>query len=83
MAEGYAMVEALGFCTKYMQEFIATTQRVWNDKEDPSRNDKEDPSMNDEVLEGNGLAPHLSFELRQWIHEFVVNNEAPLEDWRR
>jgi hypothetical protein len=24
MAEGYAIEEALGFCTKYLQDFIAT-----------------------------------------------------------
>ena len=31
-AEGYAIVEALGFCTEYMQECMTTTQKVWDDK---------------------------------------------------
>lgn len=75
MAEGYAIVEALGFCTEYMQEYTVTTRRVWDDKEDPS--------MYDEILEGGGRARHLPSDLRQWIHEFVVNNAAPLEEWRR
>ncbi len=75
MAEGYTVVEAQGFCTEYMQEFKGSTRRVWDDKEDPT--------MYDEILEGSGRVRHLSFELRQWIHEFVVNNASPLENWRR
>ena len=75
MAEGYAVVEALGFCTEYMQEYRTTTRRVWDDKEDPS--------MYDEILEGSERARRLSPDLQHWIHEFVVNNAAPLEDWRR
>lgn len=75
MAEGYAIVEALGFCTEYMQEYTVTTRRVWDDKEDPS--------MYDEILEGSGRTRRLSPDLEQWIHEFVLNNAAPLEDWRR
>ena len=41
MAEGYAIVEALGFYIEYMQEYTSSTRRVW------------DPSMYDEILEGN------------------------------
>lgn len=55
MAEGYAMVEALVFCIEYMQEYTVTTQRVWDNKEDPS--------MYDEILEGTRRAHHLSFDL--------------------
>jgi hypothetical protein len=75
MASGYAIVEALGFCTEYMQEYTTTTRRVWDDKEDPA--------MYDEILEGNERTRYLSPNLRGWIHEFVVTNAAPLEDWRR
>jgi hypothetical protein len=32
MVEGYAIEEALGFCTEYLQDFIATKHRVWDDK---------------------------------------------------
>jgi len=46
MAKGYVVVEALSFCTKYMQEYTMTTQRVWDDKDDPS--------MYDKILEGSG-----------------------------
>ncbi len=34
MTEGYAIEKALGFCTKHLQDFIATKQRVWDEKED-------------------------------------------------
>ena len=38
--------------------------------------------MNDEILEGVGRPRILTHELRDCIHEFVVNNVAPLELWR-
>ena len=75
MVEGYVVVEALGYCTEYMQSYTVTTRRVWDDKEDPS--------MYDEILEGAERACRLPPDLQQWIHEFVVNNAAPLEEWRR
>lgn len=75
MAEGYTIVQALGFCTEYMQEYTTTSRRVWDDKEDPS--------MYDEILEGNDRPRYLTPNLRGWIHEFVLTNAAPLEDWRR
>jgi hypothetical protein len=34
VAEGYALEEVLEFCTEYIQDFIATRRRVWDDKED-------------------------------------------------
>ena len=74
MAEGYAIDEALGFCTEYMQSYTVTSRRVWDDKEDPT--------MNDEILEGVGRPRILTPKIRDWIHEFVVNNVAPLEPWR-
>jgi hypothetical protein len=46
MAEGYVIDEVFGFCTEYMQTYIITSRRVWDDKEDPT--------MNDEILEGVG-----------------------------
>jgi hypothetical protein len=74
MAEGYAIDEALGFCTEYMTSYSITSRRVWDDKEDPT--------MNDEILEGVGRSRILTPKIRDWIHEFVVNNVAPLESWR-
>lgn len=75
MAECHSLVEALGYCTEYMQDYTITTRRVWDDKEDPS--------MYDEIIEGAGRMRRLPPDLHQWIHEFVVNNAAPLEEWRR
>jgi len=46
MVERYALEKALGFCTKYIQDFITTRRWVWDDKEEPP--------MNDEMLERNG-----------------------------
>jgi hypothetical protein len=74
MAEGYAIDEAFGFCTEYMQSYTVTSRRVWDDKEDPT--------MNDEILEGVGRPRILTPKIRDWIHKFVVNNVALLEPWR-
>jgi hypothetical protein len=74
MAEGYAIDDALGFCTEYMTSYSITNRRVWDDKEDPT--------MNDKILEGVGRPRILIPKIRDWIHEFVVNNVAPLELWR-
>ncbi len=32
MVEGYALEEALGFCTKYIQDFTAMKRQVWDAK---------------------------------------------------
>jgi hypothetical protein len=45
MASGYSIVEALGFCTKYIQEVNNTKKKVWDDKEKPI--------MHDKVFKGN------------------------------
>jgi len=46
MVVGYAIEEALRCCTKYLQNFITTKQKV--------RDEKENPCMVDEVVERNG-----------------------------
>ncbi len=46
MAKRYALKEALGFCLKYLVDFIAIKHQIWDDKENPS--------MFDEMLEGGG-----------------------------
>jgi hypothetical protein len=74
MATGYIMDEALGFCIEYMQACPLTACRLWDDKEDPT--------MNDEVLEGKGRQQTLTPSLRQWVHEFVVINAAPLQPYK-
>ena len=56
MGEGYAIDEALGFCTEYMQTYTITSHRVWDDKEDPT--------MNDEILEGVGRLRILTPKIR-------------------
>jgi hypothetical protein len=55
MANGYALDEALGFCTECMQKYTITSHRVWDDKKDPT--------MNDEILEGVGRLRILTYEL--------------------
>jgi hypothetical protein len=75
MAEGYAMEETLGYCTEYLTRFEPTSKRVWDDKEDPI--------MNDEIVQGGGLQRTLGEDERVWTHEFVVNNSAQLESWKR
>ena len=74
IAEGYAIDETFGFCIDYMQLYTVTSRRIWDDKEDPT--------MNDEILEGVGRPKILTSKIHDWIHEFVVNNVAPLEPWR-
>ncbi len=50
MVKGYAFEEALGFCTKYLQDFTTTQCKMWDEKENQI--------IFDEVFEGNGY-PHL------------------------
>ena len=71
MAEGYAIDEALGFAHSTSKTYFITSRRVWDDKEDPT--------INDEILEGVGRPRILTPRIRNWIHEFVMNNVAPLE----
>jgi hypothetical protein len=56
MAIGYAIEEALGFCTKYIQQVKFTRRRVLDDLEKPI--------MHDEVLEGNGRPCRLNIDLK-------------------
>ena len=74
IAQGYVIDEVFGFCTAYMQISLITNPRVWHDREDPTRND--------EILEGVGRPKILMFELRDWIHKFMVNNMAFQKSWR-
>ena len=74
MAEGYALEEALGLCTEYMQEFASTRRRVWDSYEEPS--------MKEEVPEGKGKPRRLSARLRGWAYNYVVNNATSAQAWR-
>jgi hypothetical protein len=38
--------------------------------------------MIDEVPEGKGKARALSEDIRLWLHKFVLDNSAALEDFR-
>ncbi len=73
MVEGYALEEALGFCIEYIQGFIATRKRVWDDKEDPN--------MIDEMLEGNGRLRIMTTNLRNMAHYFVLQNVELMSLW--
>jgi hypothetical protein len=67
MAVGYAYDDALGFCTKYLQDFEHTSRRTWDaDKED--RDTKE-------VLEGSGTDVVFSDSELFNIHDYVIHNE--------
>jgi hypothetical protein len=74
IAQGYQVEQTLGFITEYMSEYNVTTRRVWDDKEEPS--------MVDEILEGKGKPKLLSEDLRSAMHEFVLDNSAPVEPYR-
>ena len=74
MAQGYIMDEAMGFCTEYKQHCSESEHHVWDNKEEFA--------MNSEVMEGNGRHWLLADKLRQWIHEFVLNNVEPLQVYR-
>jgi hypothetical protein len=74
MAKGYALKEVLGFCTKHIQDFTTTRQRVWDDKEDPT--------MIDEVLEGGGWPQFMISNLRDMAHSFVLQNVELMATWR-
>ncbi len=66
MAKGYVLEEMLGFCTKYLVDFITIRHRVWDDKEDPS--------MFDEMFEGDKHPQIMSIELWDMAHFFVLQN---------
>ena len=75
MAEGYAIQEALGFCTEYMQEFQSTRRRVWDSKEDVG--------VVDEVPEGNRTPRKMTLQFQGWAHNYVINNAVSVDPWRR
>jgi hypothetical protein len=66
MVTGYAIEEALGFCTEYIQKVKSTKRRVWDDKEELT--------MHDEILEGCGCLRRLVFDLEGQAHSFVLHN---------
>ena len=74
IAQGYQTEQALGFITEYMSEYNITSQRVWNDKEEPS--------MVDEILEGKGKPKMLTETMRNAMHDFVLDNAAYMETYR-
>jgi hypothetical protein len=75
MAEGYMMDDTLGFCTEYMSRFSATRQRVWDDKEEPG--------LFDEELEGGDVKRIMCENVRKWAHNFVLENAAHIQGFRR
>jgi len=67
--------EAIGFITEYMAVYQPTSRRVWDDKEDPT--------MTDDILEGKRKPQKLFEQLKSWMHNFVCENVAQLEDYRQ
>ncbi len=58
MEKGYAFEEALGFYTKYLQDFTTIQHRVWDEKEDQI--------MFDEMFEGNGHPRVMNVDSKTW-----------------
>ena len=75
IAQGYEVEQALGFVTEYMAAYNITTRRVWDDKEEPT--------MVDEILEGKGKPRELSEDLRNAMHQFVLDNAIQFEPYRQ
>ncbi len=73
MAKGYALEEALGFCTKYLQDFTATRIRVWDNKEDLT--------MVDEVFEGGGHPRLMDVKFQNTAYSFVLHNVKLMATW--
>lgn len=73
MAEGYSIVEALGFTTEYMTKFTATTQRVWDANEEER--------VEGQVLEGTGKIRNLTEDLRDIAHDYVIHNSIITALW--
>jgi len=75
IAQGYQIEQALGFVTKYMAKYKITSQKIWDDVEEPT--------MVDEILEGKGKLNMLTEEDRKNMHDFVLNNAGHVEPYRR
>ncbi len=73
MIERYIIKEALGFSTKYLQDFTTTKRRVWDEEEDQC--------MFDEMVERNGCPIKLSVNLRNMAHSFVLQNVELMVPW--
>ena len=75
MASGYAVDEALGFCTEYFSLYQHTKRRVW----DP----EEEIRDSGELLLGKGNFKRLSQHEKDQIHSYVVKNSVYTEDLLR
>jgi hypothetical protein len=75
MAEGYVMDNTLGFCTEYMSRFTRSRRRVWDDQQKPR--------LFDEEPKGGGIKWPMSPTLREWTHNFVLDNVGHLSGLRR
>jgi hypothetical protein len=76
IVEGYAMEDTLGLCTEYLTRYSPTARKVWDEKEDQT--------MVDEMLQGRvGMRRNLDSDERHWAHEFVIENAAHLENYRK
>jgi hypothetical protein len=75
LAEGYAMEEALGLCTKYLQRYSRTRRRVC-DKE-------EGHGVAGVELQGRGAA-WLLVDTELWaFHLHVITNSKTIHDYSK
>ena len=75
IAHGYQVEQVLGFVTKYMAAYNVTIRRIWDDKEEPT--------MVDEILEGKGKSRELSEDLKNAMHQFVLDNAIQFEPYHQ
>jgi hypothetical protein len=71
METKYAIEEALGFCTKYIQEMKSTRRLVWDGKVEST--------LHNEILEDNMRPCRLGVDLKRWAHIFVLNNATTIQ----
>lgn len=75
MVATYAIEEALGFYTEYIQAYEGTSRRVWDGEEDPR--------MNSVVPEGKGTIFYLDSIMRHQAHVCILDNSTVIEEWKR
>ena len=75
MANGYAVEEALGFCTEYLNLSQYTKRHIWESEEEES--------MRALVVEGGGRVFNISEAEIDRVHNYIVMHHGCMEDMRR
>ena len=75
MANGYAVDEALGFCTEYLNLQQHTKRHIWEAEEEES--------MRASVVEGGGRVFNISEAELERVHNYIIHHHGCMEDMRR